>query len=176
MLAVLLVAAFWVLLGGGLFFVAARGGVGGARETLHARTRGGRKLADLLLVLVYVGFGIALPIIIEEGNRTKANAQIGGIKLTAAEKQGRVLFGEHCAVCHTLAAANAVGKVGPNLDLLEPAKSLVLHTLANGCLQSPPSKSSPQTCLGEGTMPADIVEGRRAQQVAAFVARVAGHE
>ena len=31
------------------------------------------------------------------------------------------LFGENCAVCHTLAAANAVGKVGPNLDQLEAA-------------------------------------------------------
>jgi hypothetical protein len=32
-----------------------------------------------------------------------------------------------------------------------------------------------QICLGYGTMPADIVEGRQAQDVAAFVAKVAGH-
>ena len=32
------------------------------------------------------------------------------------------LFSENCASCHTLAAANATGKVGPNLDDLKPSK------------------------------------------------------
>jgi hypothetical protein len=51
---------------------------------------------------------------------------------------------------------------------------LVLHTLAHGCLQKPVLTGSPQTCLGYGTMPAGIVEGIQARQVASFVARVAG--
>ena len=41
------------------------------------------------------------------------------------------------AVCHTLSAANAVGKVGPNLDTLKPPYGLVLNTINNGCLQDP---------------------------------------
>jgi mono/diheme cytochrome c family protein len=110
------------------------------------------------------------------GNHDKASGQIGGIKLTGEQKAGRELFGLHCAVCHTLAAANATGKVGPNLDVLRPAESLVAHTILYGCLQNPPSPSSPQTCLGYGNMPADIIEGRDAQDVASFVAAVAGRE
>jgi mono/diheme cytochrome c family protein len=110
------------------------------------------------------------------GNHANANSKVGELTLNASEKTGRELFGVHCAVCHTLAAANAIGKVGPNLDTLKPPAELVLHTLQNGCLQSPPSTSSPETCLGQGNMPADIVEGTDAQDVAAFVAKVAGQE
>ncbi|MDE3132395.1 MAG: hypothetical protein KGL16_14685, partial [Acidobacteriota bacterium] len=77
--------------------------------------------------------------------------------------------------CHTLAADNAVGKTGPNLDSLRPPKALVLHTIANGCLQKPTASQSNSFCLGYGTMPADIVQGRQAQDIAAFVARIAGH-
>ena len=176
MLPVLGFIAFWVILGGGLFFVAARGGIGPAREVLHVQTRGGRKFVNVVLAAVYVGFGVVLPAVILTGNHSNADAQIGGIRLTAAMKQGRELFGEHCAVCHTLSAANAVGKVGPNLDTLKPPESLILHTLQNGCLQNPPTPSSPETCLGNGTMPADIVQGRQALQVAEFVSKVAGKE
>jgi hypothetical protein len=49
----------------------------------------------------------------------------------------------------------------------------VAHTIANGCLQSATSGS--QSCLGYGNMPADIVEGRQAADIAAFVSRIAGH-
>jgi mono/diheme cytochrome c family protein len=109
------------------------------------------------------------------GNHANANSQVGGIKLTAAEKKGRELFGQHCGVCHTLAAANAVGKVGPNLDQLQPPTQLVLNTINNGCVQNPPPKSN-QSCLGQGTMPANIVSGQQAQEVAQFVGKVAGKE
>ena len=96
--------------------------------------------------------------------------------LTPAEKRGRELFGEKCAVCHTLAAANAIGKVGPNLDTLQPPYTLVLHTIENGCLQNPPTSGSAQTCLGQGTMPSNVVQGKDAIQVSQFVAKVAGKE
>ncbi len=88
---------------------------------------------------------------------------------------GRELFGEHCAVCHTLAADNAVGKVGPNLDQLKPPKSLVLHTIANGCLQKLVGKNYNSICLLYGNMPADIVQGHQAQDIARSSARIAGH-
>jgi mono/diheme cytochrome c family protein len=174
-LAVLLFVAFWVFLGFSLFFVAVRGGLGGARATLQTQSRGGRKAAGTMFVIAFVGFGIALPVTLLLGNRSKANGQVGGLKLTPAEKRGRILFADHCAVCHTLAAANAIAKVGPNLDTLKPPESLVLHTIANGCLPNPPP-SSPSNCLGQGVMPSDLIEGRDAEDVAKFVARVAGKE
>jgi hypothetical protein len=174
MLAVVLFVAFWVVVAGGLFLVANRGGLGGPRGHRERPPRRRHPIANTVLVIVYVGFGIALPAVLLIGNRDRSSAKVGGLTLTANEKAGRQLFGQHCAVCHTLAAANAVGKVGPNLDTLRPSETLILNTLAHGCLQKPVLTGSPQTCLGYGTMPAGIVEGIQAQQVASFVARVAG--
>jgi mono/diheme cytochrome c family protein len=175
-LGVALFIAFWVVLGFGVFFVATRGGLGGARQTFQTQSLTGRKVIGSLFLIVYLGFGAAIPALILTGNHSNANAQVGGIKLSAAQKRGRELFGQHCGVCHTLAAANAVGKVGPNLDVLQPAQSLVLHTIENGCVQNPPSTSAATNCLGQGTMPSNVVQGKDAQNVAAFVAAVAGKE
>jgi mono/diheme cytochrome c family protein len=172
-LAIVLFLGFWVVLGLGLTFVALRGGPSGVRQTLQTQSRGGRKVFSTIFAILFVGVGIAVPIVLLAGNHAEASKQFAGNKLTAAERTGRVLFGEHCGVCHTLAAANADGKVGPNLDVLQPPQSLVLRTIVNGCLQNPPA-NSPQTCLGFGTMPASLVQGKDAQDVAAFVARVAG--
>jgi hypothetical protein len=171
-----LFVVFWVLLGLGIFFVAVRGGPGGVRATLQSQTRGARKASTVTFLVIYVGFGVVIPLVLLIGNHSRASAQVGGIKLNAAEKKGRELFGEHCGVCHTLAASSSVGKVGPNLDTLKPSESLLLHTITYGCVQAPPSTASQQNCLGQGTMPAGIVQGQQANQVAQFVAKVAGKE
>jgi mono/diheme cytochrome c family protein len=176
MLAVYLFVALWAVVGLGLFFVAMRGRVTGPGVAIPTPTPTARRASGLVYLVTYVGFGVALPLVFLTGNHHNANRQVGGIKLTAAEKQGRELFGQNCGVCHTLAAANAVGKVGPNLDQIQPSTSLVLHTIQNGCLQNPPSSGSNQTCLGQGTMPANILLGNQANQVAQFVAKVAGKE
>ena len=176
MLGTWLFVVFWVLLGLVVFFIAVRGGVGGARATLQSQTAGARKASAVIFLAIYIGFGVAIPLLFLVGNHSNANAQVGGIKLTAAQKKGRELFGQHCGVCHTLAAANAVGKVGPNLDMLKPAYTLVAHTITYGCLQDPPSTSAPTNCLGQGNMPAAILQGTQARDVAQFVAKVAGKE
>jgi mono/diheme cytochrome c family protein len=174
-LATIVFIAFWVLLAFGLFFVAARGGVGGARAALQTQSRGGRKAIGVIFALLYIGFGIAIPVAFLTGNHANASSQIGGAKLNAQEKRGRELFGQACGMCHTLSAASAIGKVGPNLDMLKPPYSLVYNTINNGCLQNPPPNSA-QSCLGQGVMPAQILQGRDAQAVAAFVSKVAGKE
>jgi mono/diheme cytochrome c family protein len=174
-LAVAAFVAFWVLVAFGLFFVAARGGPRGAARAVHRQTHGANRVAIAGFTFVALAFGIALPLLLLTGNHSNASAQVGGVKLTASERTGRELFGQHCGVCHTLAASNSIGKVGPNLDVLKPAESIVLHTINNGCLPNPPTGSA-EACLGEGVMPADVVEGRAAQDVAAFVAKVAGNE
>ena len=175
MLGVALFVAFWVVLAFGLFFVAVRGGLGGARATIQKQSRGANRAVGTVFAILLLGFGVALPVALLTGNHANASAQVGGLKLTAGEKVGRELFGSHCGVCHTLAGANAIGKVGPNLDMLKPPASLVLHTIENGCLPNA-SSGSPEQCLGQGVMPANVVEGRDAQNVSAFVARVAGTE
>lgn len=174
MLGTWLFVAFWLLLGLGVFFVAARGGLRGARETFHSQTFGARRAAGVGFTVLYVAFGIALPLVFLIGNHNNANGQFAGTRLTPAEKQGRILFGRHCAICHTLAAANAIAKVGPNLDQVKPTETLVLHTIINGCVQNPPANDSAQNCLGQGTMPAAVLTGTNARNVAKFVAAVAG--
>jgi hypothetical protein len=172
-LAVFAFIAFWVVLALGLFYIAARRS--GARAGLEKQTRRANRLVSFVFVFLLIGFGIVIPAAVLIGNNHNASAQVGGIKLTSDEKAGRELFGQHCRVCHTLAASNSVGKVGPNLDQLRPQASLILHTVNNGCLPNAPSGSA-QQCLGDGVMPSGIVQGRQAQQVAEFVARVAGQE
>jgi mono/diheme cytochrome c family protein len=167
-------AAFWLLLGLGVFFIAVRGGLRGTRATLQSQTHGARRLAAVSFTTIYFAFGIALPVIFLVGNHVNTNRQFAGMNLTAAEKRGQVIFANHCGVCHTLAAASTNGKVGPNLDVIKPTETLVLHTINNGCLQQPAPSESAQTCLGLGTMPAGIVAGEQAQQVAKFVSAVAG--
>jgi mono/diheme cytochrome c family protein len=174
-LAVAAFVAFWVVVALGLFYVAVSGGPSKVRAAARRPSRGANRFIGVVFTFVAIGFGIALPLALLTGNHSHANAQIGGMKLTAAERDGRTLFGVHCGVCHTLAAANAVGKVGPNLDMLKPSETVVLHTIANGCLPNA-STTSDQACLGQGVMPADIVTGVDATEVAKFVAKVAGNE
>jgi hypothetical protein len=175
-LPVFLVIALFVVLGLSVFLVAFRGGPTAPTHAPARPSHRARRAGGVALTIVYVAFGLVLPLLFLTGNHANASKQIGGIKLTAAEKTGRELFGQKCAFCHTLAAANAVGKVGPNLDILRPSEQVVLNTIVNGCLQNPPSSSSPQACLGFGTMPSGIIQGQQARQVASFVAAVAGQE
>ncbi len=165
MLATVAFLAFWIVLGLTLFFVASRGGPRGARATLQSQTRSSRRTASLVFAVFYLGVGIAVPIAILLGNHDSASARVNGasIHLSAQERHGREIFGARCASCHTLLAAHAEGKVGPNLDQLKPPKALVLDALAKGRQR------------GAGTMPADLVQGPDAAAVAAFVAAVAGH-
>jgi mono/diheme cytochrome c family protein len=164
MLATAAFLAFWVILGLVLFFIAARGGPRGARATLQSQSRGGRRTATVLFTVFYIAVGVAVPAAILVGNHDSADARVGGteIELTAQEEDGREIFGVRCASCHTLAAAGADGKVGPNLDQLRPPKGLTLDAVEQGRQR------------GAGTMPADIVQGEDAEAVSAFVAAVAG--
>jgi mono/diheme cytochrome c family protein len=50
----------------------------------------------------------------------------------AAGGGGAKLFSDNCASCHTLKAAGASGKVGPDLDQLRPGPELVTTQVNNG--------------------------------------------
>ncbi len=161
-LGVALLIAFWAILGLGTFFIAISGGLKGARTTLQSKSRSGSRVATFALLVIYAAFGIAIPVTLLSGNHANASSQFDGVRLNAADKQGRILFGQHCATCHMLSAANATGKVGFNLDALQPSKQLVLSTIQNGI------------SIGKGTMPQGLVVGKDANDVANFVSTVAG--
>jgi hypothetical protein len=176
MVAVIIIAVVFTGLAGALFYAAPRGKLNGLSNVLYSQKKRTSMAINVTLTVVMIGFGLVIPAIFLIANHDRsATAGTGGIKLTANEVNGRELFGEHCAVCHTLASANSVGKIGPNLDQLRPGYQLIMHTLEYGCLQSPQSASEAnETCLGYGNMPADIVQGRDAIDVARYVAAVAG--
>ena len=155
-------SAFWVVLGTIVILVAMRGGPRGARETLHLESRIARRVRATGIGIVFA-FGLAVPIAVAVTNAAhKARTGPPGVKLTAGEARGRDLFALRCATCHTLHGARAVGRVGPNLDVLRPPEVLILDAIANG------------KARGRGQMPAGLYDGKDARDVAQFVAAVAG--
>lgn len=84
---------------------------------------------------------------------------------------GKDLFVERCASCHTLARADATGVTGPNLDeAFGPARRQGLgQTTVEGVVLDQISN-----VLANSAMPADLVTGQDANDVAAYVALVAG--
>jgi mono/diheme cytochrome c family protein len=165
------IAAVWVVLGASVVFIAMRGGPRGARQSLHTESRAGQGIVWAAVALAFA-FGLAVPALVLAFNGAhKGGVAIGGVKLTAKEQHGRVLFSQSCAVCHTLAAANAQGHVGPNLDIRlgsqisteSGRRALVLSAIAEG------------RARGNGDMPAQLYQGRDAEAIADFLTAVAGH-
>jgi len=56
----------------------------------------------------------------------------GDSNAPATSSGGEKLFTDNCSTCHTLAAAGASGKVGPNLDQLRPGPDLVTRQVNSG--------------------------------------------
>ncbi len=162
---------FWIVLGLGVFFVAMRGGPRGARESLHTDAKLGQRAVTLGIMLL-VAFGLVVPALVLAFNgEHKASVAVGGLHLNAEEVKGRELFYHTCTVCHTLAAVKSVGRIGPDLDIRvgddiatgAGRKALVLNAIEEG------------RARGNGNMPAQLYQGREAEDVASFVAAVAGH-
>jgi mono/diheme cytochrome c family protein len=86
--------------------------------------------------------------------------------LSAAEQRGRELFVQKCGSCHTLDAAGTVGNVGPQLDDISVNEGDVLHAIRTGGGRH----TKGQGTQPSGNMPANLVTGKDAQDVAAFVA------
>ncbi len=89
---------------------------------------------------------------------------------TANLVSGKVMFQKSCGSCHTLAHANTSGTTGPNLDdafrqdKSDGVKSTSIQGLVDSWIRYPNT---------QGVMPAGLVEGQDAQDVAAYVAAVA---
>lgn len=160
-MAVAVLVIFWVVVGFGVFLVAMRA----TRKPQTGRREPkavGRAYA-FGLVAIFIVLGIAVPAIVLVTNTDANEHTKGGVDLTSAQVHGRELFAHNCSTCHTLAASNAVGKVGPNFDQLRPNEALVLNAIANG------------RARGMGQMPAGLLSGQDARDVASYVAAVAGH-
>ncbi len=152
--------ALWVLAGAAVLFVAFSGGPARARETYL--TRGGRGVT-IAFVVIFIAAGVIVPVLIS----TDSTSAVGGTgpltdeKLSPQLTEGKALFRENCAGCHTLAAVQAHGVTGPNLDEIgQVDRQRVLNAIREGG-------------TGQNRMPKNIVQGGDAQAVAAYVAKVA---
>lgn len=157
----LLVIIPFVAIGIGVMFVAFSGGPGAAREAYLTR---GRRAFPLVILLLYLGLGIAVPaaVIASRGESEGAVGKLRTEEPTASEEEGKVLFIQTCKSCHTLDAVNAHGVTGPDLDDLGGLdRQRVLSAIRRGG-------------TGQGRMPAGLLQGQDAQDVAIYVSRVAG--
>ena len=153
----------WVLLGLGLLFIAFSGGPSGAGERVMSTSRAGRRVAIVLFAISLVLLGFVIPAAVVSADKNKDDIPEANVSdLTESEEHGRELFGLRCANCHTLKAANAIAKVGPNLDQLRPPKGLVLDAIKNG------------RARGNGQMASGLYTGQDAEDVASFVAKAVG--
>ena len=116
-----------------------------------------------------------------------AGCGTGGLQTGAADKaHGKQLFVEKCGSCHTLADAGTQGKIGPNLDdafsgpreqgFAESTIRSVVHDQILFPVTNPSGvdvgKNGIETKVTG--MPAKLVTGDDANDVAAYVASVAG--
>jgi mono/diheme cytochrome c family protein len=166
----LVLIIIWAVIAVAVFLIALRAGPRGHRASPPSDRSGVSQRAITLTIVMVFAFGLAVPtIVLALNGKDKASADVG-VHLNKQEVKGRELFAHSCTVCHTLAAVNAVGRIGPNLDVLVggipsmPARrALVLTTILTG------------PAYGLGNMPADLYEGKEAEDVADFVSAVAGH-
>jgi cytochrome c553 len=160
-MAAALVIAALVVLGVAVAFVAFTGGPSRARE---AYLTGGRRAFKIVIPIIFVAFGIAVPILVVVG-RPAAEGSSGALADKSPNKEfqrGKTLFRQTCWSCHTLSEAGAHGVTGPNLDQIGPVtQQRVLNAIKIGG-------------TGQGRMPAGLLQGADAQAVAYYVSHVAG--
>jgi cytochrome c551/cytochrome c550 len=151
----------FVLVGVGIIFVAFSGGPGRAREAYL--TKGGRFFRFSMLLL-YALLGLAVPalIIAQSGESQGGTPPLQHEEASSELEEGKELFRQTCATCHTLAAANAHGVTGPDLDEIgEMTEERVTQAIKVGG-------------TGQKRMPAGLLEGEDAEAVAKYVSAVAG--
>jgi cytochrome c551 len=134
------------------------------------------KKTFIVFALVVVVLAAVIPWLAFKSDGDSANAE----PVPGDLKAGQSLFETNCGTCHTLYAAGTDGNFGPDLDeLLAPAgppeganakqtieatEGRVLNAIENGV----DGGTTP------GRMPAGIIDGEQAKEVAAFVAATAG--
>jgi len=123
--------------------------------------------------LAFAPVAIALTVAFAAGC---GSGSVGYSKGNGDRANGKELFVKNCGSCHTLADAGTSGKIGPNLDyafLQSRRDGLGESTfvqVVRGQIAYPVVKPS----TGAPGMPADILEGQDADDVASYVGSVAG--
>lgn len=140
--------------------------VGASLRYFFVQRQQGRVLWSIptigLAVLVALAFWLAPTTSVPNGEASQSGATTSAGTANEEVTAGKQVFATAgCAACHTLSAANATGKVGPDLDQVKPAQQLVIDRVTNGLGAMPSFK---------GKLSADQIRA-----VAAYVSTTAGH-
>jgi mono/diheme cytochrome c family protein len=109
-----------------------------------------------------------------------AGLLLGGCGDNGDATRGRQLFIQNCGTCHRLAQAGTSADVGPDLDAAfaqaraDGATDSTVEGVVKGQIESPRAVEPGVPDYGHVYMPADIVTGQDAADVAAYVGSVAG--
>jgi cytochrome c553 len=159
------VAAFvigFLALGAAVAYVAFWGGPGRARDAYLTR---GRRAFRIVVPILYVALGIAVPAIVLANGKSDKGEGSGTLASGHGSPEfnkGKGLFRQSCWSCHTLKAAGAQGVTGPNLDQIGAvSEQRVLNAIRIGG-------------TGDGRMPPMIQTGDNAKAIAVYVSQVAG--
>ena len=158
---VLIVLVPFVVAGLIVMFIAFAGGASAAREAYLTR---GRRIFTFSMIVLYAALGIVVPavVIASRGESVGGTGSLRAEEPSGKLEDGKQLFIQTCKSCHTLAAVQAHGVTGPNLDELGGLdKQRVLHAIEIGG-------------TGTGRMPPGLLDGADADAVATYVANVAG--
>jgi cytochrome c553 len=104
----------------------------------------------LYLTICVLFFAAMIAAVIVFGRESEASAErtqaVTTTRTPTKPPQGKASAGKAvfasagCETCHTLRAAGATGKVGPNLDQLKPAYARIVTQVENGGQIMPPFK------------------------------------
>ena len=156
---VLLFIVPWIALGIAVFWIAFRGG---PAQTAGRAVTGGERSVGIVTPLSYIVLGLAIPGLVIAVRSSDTDNTRAVASADSRQAEGKLLFRQNCASCHTLAAVSARGVTGPNLDRLGVVdERRVLNAIKNGG-------------SGKDLMPAGLLEGDEARAVAAFVSANAG--
>ncbi len=96
----------------------------------------------------------------DDGGDSGSSGSGGGGATITASTGDQIFKDANCSSCHTLAAADAKGAIGPNLDNVKPSAAVVTEKVTNG----------------DGSMPAfkNRLTAEQISAVASYVEGVAG--
>ena len=165
------VPILYLVLGVGVpaIVIASRGEAEGAKGrlrdiSLSSRDEHGKRVFRVTVPILYLVLGVGVPAIViaSRGEAEGAKGRLRDVSLNSRDEHGKRLFRETCASCHSLDAVNARGVTGPDLDEIgQVTKSRVLNAIRIGG-------------TGQKRMPAGLLQGQDADDVAGYVSKVAG--
>lgn len=112
--------------------------------------------------------------------RDKGDGNTGTTEVSASLAKGQELFEINCGNCHALNAAGTTGNFGPDLDTMLAPAGPPEGTSAESTIESNEGRvlnaieAGVDSTTEPGRMPAGIIDGEQAEEVAAFVAATAG--